>query len=96
MTTLSYQIVFLVVVGVLANLPWLNQRCFFILECTKKSAWVRLAEWLMLYLVAGGLGYALEQRVMGNVQAQDWEFYAVTIFLFAVFAVPGFIYRYIR
>lgn len=96
MTTLHYQIAYLVLAGVLANLPWLNQRCFFVLQCATKSAWMRLLEWLVLYVVVGGLGYALEKRVMGTVQAQDWEFYVVTFFLFAVFATPGFIYRHIR
>ncbi|MBK8455290.1 MAG: DUF2818 family protein [Thiofilum sp.] len=98
MTTLSYQIAFLVLAGVLANLPWLNQRCFFILECETKYVWVRLFEWLVLYLVVGVLAYALERRIMGvgNVHSQDWEFYAITFFVFAVFALPGFIYRHIR
>ena len=96
MTNLHYQMAYLVLAGVLANLPWLTQRCFFILECEKKQVWVRLSEWLVLYLVVGGLGYALEKRVMGNVHVQDWEFYAITFFLFAVFALPGFIYRHIR
>jgi hypothetical protein len=96
MTTLHYQIAYLVLAGLLANLPWLSQRCFFVLECAKKTAWVRLLEWLGLYAIVGGMGYALEKKVMGTVQAQDWEFYAVTFFLFAVFATPGFIYRYVR
>jgi hypothetical protein len=30
----------------------------------------------------------------GEIYHQDWVFYAVTISLFLVFALPGFIYRY--
>ena len=91
-----YQWAYLLIVLVLANLPWLSQRCFLILECVHKSAWVRLLEWLLLYLVVGLMGYLLESRIMGTNHAQDWEFYAVTASLFMVFAFPGFIYRYVR
>ena len=31
----------------------------------------------------------------GPVYRQRWEFYAVTVCLFLVFAYPGFIYRYL-
>jgi len=31
---------------------------------------------------------------MGVVKEQEWEFYAVAIFMFAIFSFPGFIYRY--
>ena len=92
----SYQWGYLLVVLILANLPWLSERCFFVLQCAKKSAWIRLLEWLILYFVIGGIGYLLEQRLMGSAHPQDWEFYAVTLSLFVVFASPGFIYRYIR
>jgi hypothetical protein len=96
MSVQSYQWFYIVLAIALANLPWLNERCFFILQCAKKSAWVRLFEWLVLYFVVGGLGYLLEQRMMGTTHPQDWEFYAVTSALFMVFAFPGFVYRYIR
>ncbi len=66
------------------------------LECEQKKVWMRLLEWLVLYLVVGGLGYLLEQRLMGTTHVQDWEFYAVTASLFMVFAFPGFVYRHIR
>lgn len=92
----TYQWAYLVIALVLANLPWLSERCFLVVECARKSAWTRLLEWLLLYLVVGLLGYLLESRIMGNTHAQDWEFYAVTASLFMVFAFPGFIYRYVR
>lgn len=80
----------------LANLPWLSQRCFFILQCEHKSVWLRLLEWFVLYFIVGGLALLLEQRAMGTIHAQDWEFYVVTLSLFLVFAFPGFIYRHVR
>lgn len=96
MSLQSVQWIYLAVAIGLANLPWLSERCFFVLQCTKKTAWVRLLEWLVLYFVVGGLGYLLEQRWTGVNHPQDWEFYAVTVALFMVFAFPGFVYRYIR
>ncbi|MGB0847285.1 MAG: DUF2818 family protein [Thiolinea sp.] len=91
-----YQWGFLIIALLLANLPWLSQRCLLILECEHKSAWVRLLEWLLLYFVIGLMGYLLESRMMGTTHTQDWEFYAVTASLFMVFAFPGFVYRHVR
>ncbi len=87
---------FLALALLLANLPWLSQRCFLVLQCESKSMWVRLLEWLVLYFVVGGIAWLLEQRAMGSVHVQDWEFYASTLALFMVFAFPGFIYRHVR
>ena len=42
----------------------------------------------------GAIGLGLERRLTGEIYAQDWEFYAVTLALFIVFALPGFIFRY--
>ena len=92
----SVIIVFLLLAFVAANLPWLSERVFFLVEPKKgdKGAAVRLLEWLILYFVVGALGIGLEQKIMGNVHAQGWEFYVVTLCLFLVFALPGFIWRY--
>ena len=88
---------FLAVALVLANLPWLSQSCFLVLRCERKSPWLRLLEWFILYFVVGGLAVALERQAMGGtIHAQDWEFYAVTLALFMVFAFPGFIFRNVR
>ena len=59
-----------------------------------KTPWLRLLELLIYYVIAGGIGFALEQRV-GQVAPQQWEFYAITATLFITFAFPGFIYRYL-
>ena len=53
MTVTVLQWSFLVIAFVLANLPWLSQRCFLILQCERKSPWLRLLEWLILYFVVG-------------------------------------------
>ena len=81
---------------VAANLPWLSDRLFFVVRPAsgRKRAWLRWLEWLVLYFVVGGLALGLEQKVHGEIYGQDWEFYAVTLCLFLIFALPGFIYRY--
>ncbi len=86
---------YLAIAVLAANLPWLSERVFFVYRpAAEKSAWVRLLEWLILYLVVFALGLGLEKRTMGQLHDQEWEFYAVTFSLFLVFALPGFIYRY--
>ena len=78
-----------------ANLPWISERVLFIWTPEKgKSPWARLGEWLLLYFVVGGIAMGLEQKSMGEIHSQEWEFYAVTLCLFLVFALPGFIYRH--
>jgi hypothetical protein len=94
MTTLS-TVIYLLIALVAANLPWLSERIFFIKRPEgAKSAWMRLFEWLVLYLVVGVVGLGLERRATGEMHSQDWEFFAVTASVFMVFAIPGFIYRY--
>ena len=79
-----------------ANLPWLSERVLFVFPPPGgvKTGWLRLAEWLVLYFLVGGIAMGLEQKSFGVRHEQDWEFYAVTTCLFLVFALPGFIYRY--
>jgi hypothetical protein len=78
-----------------ANLPWLSERVFFIgkPEGGQKRTWVRWLEWLVLYFVAGAITLGMEKKLNGEIYPQGWEFYAVTLCLFLVFALPGFIYR---
>jgi len=42
----------------------------------------------------GAVGFTFE-RMIGNVFAQRWEFYATTFTLFVVMAFPGFVLRYL-
>lgn len=80
---------------VAANLPFLSDRVFaFIPRPTPKGLGIRFAEMLVLYLVVGGIGLALERR-LGQIAPQGWEFYAVTGALFITLAFPGFVYRYL-
>jgi len=79
-----------------ANLPWLSDRILFVRRPAKgrKRAWWRWLEWLILYFIVGGVALGFEQKIHGEIYPQDWEFYAVTLCLFLVLALPGFIYRY--
>lgn len=79
-----------------ANLPFANERLFFVgpLRAPKALGW-RLAELAGLWGVTLGVGKALEAR-LGQVQPQGWEFYAAMGFLFLTLAFPGFVWRYLR
>ena len=81
---------------VAANLPWLSDRLLFVFPAPGggKRAWMRWTEWFLLYLLTGFFALGLEKKVRGEIYHQGWEFYAVTLCLFLVFALPGFIYRY--
>lgn len=89
-------IVFLVVAFIAANLPWFSERLFglFSIKSDKKSAWLCLLEWFVLYLLVGMVALGLEKKFTSDIYSQDWEFYASTLCLFIVFALPGFIYRF--
>ena len=83
----------LVVALLAANLPFLNERLLGVvpLRRSAKSLAMRLAELVVLYFVAGGIGLLFERRV-GQIAPQGWEFYAVTGALFIVLpsrASPG-------
>jgi hypothetical protein len=85
----------LVLAFVAANLPFLTQRLFGVLPLAHgKNLAVRLGELVVLYLVVGGVGLLLENRV-GQIAPQGWEFYAITGTLFLTFAFPGFVWRYL-
>lgn len=86
----------LVISIIAANLPWLTERSFLIFPPNPagKSVWMRLGEWLVLYLIIGGIAIGLEIKATGGSHTQDWEFYWVSLFLFMIFALPGFIYRH--
>jgi len=79
-----------------ANLPWLSERFLFFIRPAdaQKKFWMRLIEWLLLAVLTGLLAVGLERKATGGIHEQDWEFYAVGLFLFMVFAIPGFIWRH--
>lgn len=78
-----------------ANLPFLNERVFGLYPLKgAKPFVVRVVELIALYLLIGVVGMTLE-RMIGNVFAQKWEFFATTFTLFLVMAFPGFVVRYL-
>ena len=80
---------------VAANLPWLSARVFLVFSRSEgKPFWIRLLEWFCYYWLVGLLAAGIERKVTGNVYHQGWEFYWVNLFVFAIFALPGFIYHY--
>ncbi|MCV0437008.1 MAG: DUF2818 family protein [Hydrogenophaga sp.] len=86
----------LITAFIAANLPFVNERWLAVLprRAPHKTLWMRAAELVLLYLLVGGLGMALEQRA-GQIAPQGWEFYATTGALFITLAFPGFVYRYL-
>jgi hypothetical protein len=83
--------------AVAANLPFFTESLFGVMRLksdTKPFAW-RLFELVVLYALVQGIAQLLESR-LGNAFHQEWQFYAVTVCLFLVFAFPGFVLRYLR
>lgn len=87
---------FVAVAFVTANLPWLTDRIGLMLlpESGTKGAWTRIGEWAVLYVLMGLIGKGLEYQATGSIHPQGWEFYVITGSMFAVFALPGYIWRY--
>lgn len=95
---MSSSFLILVTAFILANLPWISER-FFILFTPPfggtKRVWMRLLEWLVFAAVTVLFAWGLEQKTMGAVHSQEWEFYAIFISLFVVFAFPAFLFRHL-
>jgi hypothetical protein len=87
---------FVVVAFISANLPWLTERIGLMVPPASgvKGPWTRIFEWAGLYLLVGLIGKGLEFQATGGIHTQGWEFYVITLSLFAVFALPGYIWRY--
>ena len=82
----------------LANLPFLNERCFAFVALRgfpRKPAWLLLVELVSAYFILGMLAFFLES-LAGNRFVQTWEFYAITACLFIVLTFPGFVFRYLK
>lgn len=89
-------VLLLLVAAVAANLPWLTERVLLVAPPPPrgKREWVRFLEWGVYYLLAGAVAIGLEYSVTNDIYPKDWVFYVTTLCLFAVFALPGFIYRH--
>lgn len=83
----------LILTLILANLPFLTTRAFGVITLKNKGFLHHLLEWSLGFVVMAGVAYILEKR-SGMVHAQDWEFYAVVLCLYVVFAFPAFVWRY--
>jgi hypothetical protein len=78
----------------IANLPWMGNRVFFVVPMQSKPIWIRLIELVVYYLLSLLIGIAFEIRYSGDVYTQQWEFIVTTLSLFLVLTVPGVVYRY--
>ncbi len=96
MTAETAIVALLVVAIIAANLPWMSERVAFVGSPPQggKPEWIRLVEWLLLFGLVGLVGAGLEYRTQGELQVQGWEFWVMNLSLFAVFALPGFIYHH--
>jgi len=86
----------IIVAVVSANLPWFSSKYFFLVtpKTGKKLSVLFVLEWFVMYLLVFLIALLIEYKVQGVIHSQKWEFYVVTLCLFAVFALPGFIYKY--
>lgn len=88
---------YILVLLVLANLAFLNQRLFLLIPVVgageRKPFWFRLVEWLVWYAIGIGIGLYFENSI-GGIQHKPWEFWVVTLFMFGTFSAPGFIWQY--
>ena len=91
----AWLVIFLLVL--FANLPFFTESLFGVrrLKRTPKSFFIRLLELAVFYFLVLIIGHLLEAR-LGNTFPQGWQFYAITVCLFLVFAFPGFVLRYLR
>jgi len=90
-------VAFLILVAILcANLPWFSNKYFFFITAKsgKKSTFPFVVEWLLMYILVAIIATLIEIKVQGFIQAKNPEFYAITLCLFAVFALPGLIYKF--
>jgi hypothetical protein len=87
-----------------ANIPFISDRLLLFFESkSPKSFWLRLFEWFVMYVLTLALATGLEIKLYGEAYRKvwefwkfpdHWEFYTITLCLFMVFALPGYIYHY--
>lgn len=97
MSTQSYISLYVIIAFITANLPWISERRFIffsIKEKACKSFAFSMTEWFSFYILMAYLGIGIEKKLTGVVQSQNWQLIVVTLCLYLVFALPGFIYRY--
>ncbi len=94
--TQTHAVVLVIVLAlVLANLPFFSSRLFGVFKMPGgKTLGIELLELTACYLFVGGVAVALE-RILSQVTAQRWEFFAITASLFLTLAFPGFVWRHL-
>jgi hypothetical protein len=85
----------LVVALIAANLPFVNERVFFVGPRRENKGFWRVIELLVYAGLVGLLGRALESH-LGQASPVRWEFVAVGLCVFITLGFPGFIWRYLR
>ncbi len=102
-TTIAIFILFILAL-IAANIPFISDRVMLLYTGkSRKLFWLRMFEWFIMYLLTLTLATGLEIKLYGEAYSkiwefwlfpQHWEFYIITLCLFMVFALPGFVYRY--
>ena len=93
----AFYVVLLIIVALLsANLPWFSNKYFFFVspKTGKKSSFLFIIEWLTMYVLVAIIALLIERKVQGFIHPKDFSFFAITLLLFAVFALPGLIYKF--
>lgn len=78
---------------IFANVPFLTRSWFGLIKLNRKHFGHHAVELLAGFALTGILAYVLESR-SSAVHPQGWEFYAVVVCLYLVFAFPCFVWRY--
>lgn len=104
MTTSIALVLLFIVTLAAANIPFISDRTLLVMDSeNEKKFWLRALEWFLMYLIVMAIAIGLEIKLHGNAYAPvwefwnfttHWEFYSITLCLFVVFALPGFIYHY--
>lgn len=85
--------ILLLLAFIFANTPFLTSRLLGIFPLKRKHFGHHLFELFVGFGITAGLARLLESRA-GSVHPQDWEFYAVVVCLYLIFAFPAFVWRY--
>ena len=85
----------LIFVFILANIPFISNTFFFNLFRSKQPVnWLlRLIQWFFYMVVSLLIMLGIEYYLTGQNHPQAWEFYYTNLFLFTIFAFPGFIWQ---
>jgi len=88
-------LILILVILIIANVPWFTERLFLAFQMEKGKSWAwRLLELLVFYFLSLVIAIMSEMQYSGDVHPQQWEFFATTFCAFLVLSVPGLIYRY--